>query len=119
MTLATRLLRRALAPIVKSGSLTVIAPSGERLVFGDGTGAPVVVRVHDEHALWAMMLVPDRRTGELYTDGRLTLECGDVLAFLSLFLRHGDEVRPGPIVSAIDRVRTATQIWRQRNDPRR
>ena len=119
MTLATRLLRRALAPIVKSGSLTVVAPSGERLAFGDGTGAPVVARIHDEGALWAMMLDPDLRTGELYTDGRLTLESGDVLDFLSLILRHGDEVRPGPIVGAIDRLRTTTQLWRQRNDPRR
>ncbi|MGH6910153.1 MAG: class I SAM-dependent methyltransferase, partial [Phenylobacterium sp.] len=119
MTLATRLLRRALTPIIKSGSLTLIAPSGERLVFGDGSGAPVVAKVHDEGALWAMMLDPDLRTGELYTDGRLTLECGDVLDFLSLILRHGDETAPGPIVRAIDRLRTATQLWRQRNDPRR
>ena len=95
LTLATLLLRRALAPIVKSGSLTLIAPSGERLVFGDGTGAPVVARIRDERALWAMMLDPDLRTGELYADGRLTLERGDPLDFLSLILRHGDEVRTG------------------------
>lgn len=119
MTLATRVLRRALTPIVKTGSLTLIAPSGEPLVFGDGTGTQVVVRVHDERALWAMLLDPDLKTGELYTDGRLTLERGDVLDFLSLILRHGDEVRPGPIGRAIDRLRTATQLWRQRNDPDR
>jgi cyclopropane-fatty-acyl-phospholipid synthase len=115
--LATRLLRRALAPIVRTGSLTLIAPSGERLTFGDGSGAPVVARVHDERALWAMLLDPDLRTGELYADGRLTLERGDVLDFLSLVLRHGDEAPPGPVVRAIDRLRTATQLWRQRNDP--
>ena len=119
MTLATALLQRALGPIVRTGALTIVAPSGERLVFGDGSGPPVVVRVCDERALWAMMLDPDLRTGELYTDGRLVVETGDVLDFLSLILRHGDEVRPGPIVRAIDRLRTATQLWGQRNDPRR
>lgn len=119
LTLATQLLRRALAPIVKTGSLTLIAPSGERLVFGDGTGDPVVARISDERALWEMMLDPDLRTGELYADGRLTLERGDALDFLTLILRHGDEVQDGPVVRAIDRLRTATQLWRQRNDPRR
>jgi cyclopropane-fatty-acyl-phospholipid synthase len=119
VTLATALLRRALKPIVRTGALTIIAPSGERLLFGDGSGSPVVVRVRDERALWAMMLDPDLRTGELYTEGRLVVETGDVLDFLSLVLRHGDEARPNPIVQAIDRLRTATQLWRQRNDPRR
>lgn len=117
VSLATRLLRRALAPIVRTGSLTLIAPSGERLEFGDRTGLPVVARIADERALWAMMLDPDLRTGELYADGRLVIEQGDVLDFLSLILRHGDETRPGPVVRAIDRLRTATQLWRQRNDP--
>jgi len=119
LTLATRLLRRALTPIIRTGSLTLVAPSGERLQFGDGTGEPVIALVADERALWAMMLDPDLRTGELYADGRLTLEAGDILDFLSLILRHGDETRPGPIVRALDRLRTATQLWRQKNDPGR
>jgi cyclopropane-fatty-acyl-phospholipid synthase len=119
LTIAARLLRRALDAVVKTGSLTLIAPSGQKLTFGDGTGDPVVVRIADEAGLWAMMLDPDLRTGELYADGRLTIERGDVLDFLSLVLRHGDETPPRPIVRAIDRVRTATQLWRQKNDPGR
>jgi len=119
LTVGSALLRRALAPLVKTGSLTLIAPSGEWLVFGDGTGAPVVARIADERALWSMMLDPDLRTGELYADGRLTIETGDVLDFLTLILRHGDDSPPGPIVAAIDRIRTATQLWRQKNDPGR
>lgn len=110
-------MRRALAPVVRTGALTIIAPSGERLVFGDGTGAPVVVRIRDERALWAMLLDPELRTGELYMDGRLVVEAGDVLDFIMLILRHSAEVMDGPVVRAIDRLRTATQLWRQRNDP--
>lgn len=117
MTLGATLLRRGLTPLVRTGALTIIAPSGDRLEFGDGTGAPVVARIHDERALWAMLLDPDLRTGELYTDGRLTMETGDVLDFLSLILRHGEVSEPGPIVKALDRIRTATQLWRQKNDP--
>ena len=119
MSLAARLLRWALGPLVRTGSLTLVIPSGERLVFGDKTGHPVVARVIDDAALWAMLLDPDLRTGELFTDGRLVIETGDVLDFLSLILRHGDEVRPGPVTRALDRLRTMTQLWRQRNDPGR
>lgn len=119
MTLATALLRRALTPLVRTGSLTVSVPSGGRLVFGDGSGPPVVIRLADERALWALLLDPDLRTGELYTDGRLVVEAGDILDFLTLILRHGDDARPGPLARGLDRLRTATQLWRQRNDPGR
>jgi cyclopropane-fatty-acyl-phospholipid synthase len=117
LTLGARLLRRALAPLVRTGSLTIFTPS-EVLVFGDGSGAPVVVRILDEAALWSMLLDPDLKTGELYVAGRLTVEAGDILDFLSLVLRHSHEVKPGRLVRAIDRLRTATQLSRQRNDAR-
>lgn len=118
MTLASHFLQRGLSRIVRSGDLTVIAPHGERLRFGDGSGPPVVARIHDGAALWALLLDPDLRTGELYTDGRLTLEAGDIHDFLSLILRHGDETQPNSISAALDRMRTATQLWSQKNDPR-
>ncbi len=79
----------------------------------------MIARLTDRGAAWALLLDPDLRTGELYTDGRLVLDAGDVLDFLSLILRHGDDVRPSRFVRAVDRLRTATQLWGQRNDPRR
>ena len=116
MFLATALLRKGLSSLVRTGDLTLVMPDGERLVFGDGTGDLVVARIADRGAVWAMLLDPDLRTGELFTDGRLIIETGNVYDFLSLILRHGDDSEPSPIVKAIDRLRTATQLWRQKND---
>jgi cyclopropane-fatty-acyl-phospholipid synthase len=119
MTFAFTLLKNALTPIVRAGALEMIGPSGERFVLGDASGPPVVVRFTDTAAIWSLLLDPDLRTGELYTEGRLIIETGDVLAFLGLMLRNSADVRPAWPVRMIDRARTAVQLWRQRNDPGR
>jgi cyclopropane-fatty-acyl-phospholipid synthase len=113
------LLAWALAPIVRSGDLTLLGPSGERLVLGDGSGPPIVVRLKDSRAIWALLLDPDLKTGELYTDGRLSMESGDILDFLSLMLRNAAAAPASPPARLIDRARTAVQLWGQRNDPGR
>ncbi|MBO9710326.1 MAG: class I SAM-dependent methyltransferase [Caulobacter sp.] len=119
MSLGFSLLERALTPIVTSGSLEMIAPSGRRFVLGDESGPPVVVRFSDNAAIWALLLDPDLRMGELYSDGRLTLDSGDILDFLDLVLRNANDVRPSLPVRLVDRARTAVQLWGQRNDPGR
>ncbi|WP_132096341.1 cyclopropane-fatty-acyl-phospholipid synthase family protein [Caulobacter sp. BK020] len=109
----------ALSPLVRRGALAVVSPSGERLTFGDGAGEPVVAHLTDKAAVWALLLDPDLRTGELFTDGRLVMEQGTIYDFLSLILDNDGQENPSPIVQAFDRLRTATQLWRQRNDPGR
>ncbi|HWW24770.1 MAG TPA: cyclopropane-fatty-acyl-phospholipid synthase family protein, partial [Caulobacter sp.] len=105
--------------LVRRGALTLILPSGQRLAFGDGMGAPIVARLTDAAAVRALLLDPDLRTGELFTDGRLVIEQGTIYDFLSLVLDNDGEANPSPVVQAFDRLRTATQLWRQRNDPGR
>lgn len=119
MSLATGLLDKALRPLVRRGALTLILPSSRRLVFGDGEGEPVVVRLIDSAAVWALLLDPDLKTGELFTDGRLVVEQGSIYDFLGLILDNDGQESPSPIVQAFDRFRTTTQLWRQRNDPGR
>ena len=116
MKLTTWLLKKALTPLIRRGALELVAPSGERLRFGSGEN-PIVVRLTDKRAVLALLLDPDMKTGELFTDGRLVMERGSIYDFLSLILDNDGEENPSPIVRAIDRVRTATQLWRQRNDP--
>ncbi|HQR91545.1 MAG TPA: class I SAM-dependent methyltransferase, partial [Caulobacter sp.] len=118
MSLSSWLLRKALTPLIRRGGLRLALPSGERLAFGD-MSAPVVARLTDERALWSLLLDPDLRTGELFTDGRLVMEQGSIYDFLSLILDNDGERNPSPIVQAFDRFRTATQLWRQRNGPDR
>lgn len=119
MTPGFTLLARVLTPIVRSGDLTFVGPTGERLTLGDGSGPPVVARFTDSRAIWALLLDPDLKTGELYTDGRLVLESGDILDFLSLMLRNANAAPASLPARLIDRARTAVQLWGQRNDPGR
>ena len=119
MNVAAWALGKALTPLVRRGALALILPSGRRLAFGDGTGEAIIARLTDSAAVRAMLLDPDLRAGELFTDGRLVMEQGTIYDFLSLILDNDGEANPSPIVQAFDRLRTATQLWRQRNDPGR
>jgi cyclopropane-fatty-acyl-phospholipid synthase len=119
MGLAAALLRKGLGSLVRSGNLTLVLPDGERLTFGDGTGDPIVARLTDNAAVWALLLDPDLRSGELFTDGRLVMEQGSIYDFLCLILDNDGQPNRSPIVQAFDRFRIATQLWRQRNDPGR
>jgi cyclopropane-fatty-acyl-phospholipid synthase len=119
MTVAAYLLRKALTPLVRRARLDIVLDSGERLAFGDGGGDPIVARLTDNGAVRDLLLDPDLKTGELFTDGRLVMEQGSIYDFISLVLDNDGEANPSPVVRAIDRARTATQLWRQRNDPRR
>lgn len=113
------LLGRTLASFIRSGTLELIGPKGERRVLGDGSGPPVTVRFSDYGAIWSLLLDPDLRTGELYTDGRLSVVSGDIFDFLSMTLSQAAETQASPPAQMLDRIRTAIQLWRQRNDPGR
>ena len=79
-----RFLSLVFSKLVTRGSLTVYLASGEKLVFGDGTGDPVIVRFKDSGAQWAFLLDPDMKIGEIYQDGRLVVEKGNIFDFLTL-----------------------------------
>jgi cyclopropane-fatty-acyl-phospholipid synthase len=75
------------------GALGVIDAKGRYRTFG--TGAPdVVIRFKDGLAEWELLLHPDLKLGELYMDGRLTVEQGDIADLLALLMRNLGEVRP-------------------------
>ena len=71
------MIRTVLKSVIKQGSLTLIKPDGSRETFGSGS-PHVAIKLHDGKALWELALNPDLKLGELYMDGRLTLEKGDV-----------------------------------------
>ncbi|MBO6678902.1 cyclopropane-fatty-acyl-phospholipid synthase family protein [Parvibaculum sp.] len=63
-----------LQKIVKRGSLTVVSANGRRRDFGDGSGPPVTIRLHDATVPYELALNPYLKLGEAYMDGRLTIE---------------------------------------------
>lgn len=99
------ILKRVFSSIVTRGDLTIISPAGTHLRFGDDTGDPVVVRLSDWRAVLAMVTDPDMRLGELYMDERLTVEQGQLVDFLSLCLREGQNTTHSGATQFIDRLR--------------
>ena len=86
-----------LGKIIKRGSLTVVAPNGQPRHFGDGSGLPVTVRIHDRTAAYEIGLNPYLKLGEAYMDGRLTIETANVELDAGTAAQAGD-VAPGHYV---------------------
>ena len=110
-----KLLSLALSRAVKRGNLEVQTANGRTLTFGDGAGTASAIRFTDSNAQIALLRDPDMQLGELFMDGRLTVEKGSIYDFIYLMLQDSRSQRPPMLVRAIDRVRFATRRLRQRN----
>jgi cyclopropane-fatty-acyl-phospholipid synthase len=87
------MLKHLFGGLFRHGALGVITAAGRRTDFGEGE-PEVVIRLTDRRAERQLLLDPDLKLGELYMEGRLVLEKGDVAALLSLLMRNLAEVKP-------------------------
>ena len=99
------MLNRLLASIVKSGTLTLTAPGGRRERYGEGE-PEIGIRFHDRRAVLELAMNPELKLGELYMDGRITVENGDIADLLDL-LMHNLSLSP------LRGVMRVTQGWRR------
>jgi cyclopropane-fatty-acyl-phospholipid synthase len=79
-----KLLHSALDKQIESGDLQMTYPSGRIERYGDGTDEPLAIRITDDAALRAIVLDPGLAAPEMYMDGRLVIERGDVAALIAL-----------------------------------
>jgi cyclopropane-fatty-acyl-phospholipid synthase len=108
------MLDRLFASIVKKGTLILRTADGRRTSFG--AGAPeITMRLHDRSSYYELALNPELKLGELYMDGRLTVENGDIADLLDLLMSNLALVQPGGGMKLIRRWRSMTRRWRQRN----
>ena len=98
------MLKRLFDSLMKDGSLTAILPGGRAVTYGKGE-PNVTIRLHDRRAAAALALNPDLKLGELYMDGRLTIENGNAVDLLALLMRNLSLSRPTG-------VHRATRIFR-------
>ena len=77
---------------IRHGRLTVRYPGGITKAYGDG-GPEVAIAIRDRAALTALSLDPDLKLGELYMDGRLVIERGDVVGLMDILM--GNIARSG------------------------
>jgi Cyclopropane fatty acid synthase and related methyltransferases len=77
-------LRVLLERIIRKGSLEVVGADGRKQTFGDGTGKPLKIRFTDNRAEDELYRDPQLKLGEVYMDGRLIVEEGDIYDLLAL-----------------------------------
>ena len=73
-----RLLASLLGLIVKVGRLKLVDRNGRECELGDGTGAPLILRLNDKRVALEIAWNPNLKFGESYMDGRIAIECGTI-----------------------------------------
>jgi cyclopropane-fatty-acyl-phospholipid synthase len=76
-------LHNLLSKIVKTGTLTVRGSGGEQR-YGGGGGRAVTIRFTDEAAERELVKDPQLKLGELFMEGRLQIDDGDIYELLAL-----------------------------------
>jgi cyclopropane-fatty-acyl-phospholipid synthase len=91
------LLASLLEHLITVGTLRVIDGSGRTHSFGVGDGPLVTVRLRDRKAERELFWNPRLKAGELYMDGRLTIEDGTIYDFLDLAAWNMQVAPPSPL----------------------
>jgi cyclopropane-fatty-acyl-phospholipid synthase len=92
--LLDRLLQKALALIVRSGTLRVTTVAGGTFTVGDGTGVPIALRFTSRASELGILLDPELRFGEAYMNGTLVVEEGSIAEVLALVMSQTSALRP-------------------------
>jgi cyclopropane-fatty-acyl-phospholipid synthase len=75
--------------IVQKGALKLIRASGAIKTYGDGSESEIVLRFTDPEAENAVATDPALALGEMYMQGRMVLDAGNIFDLLSLLARNG------------------------------
>ena len=78
------LIGRFIEQILPVGSITILQADGSKNSYGPGGGKHVTVRLHDRRAALELFRNPRLKLGELYMEGRVTIEDGTILDLLEL-----------------------------------
>jgi cyclopropane-fatty-acyl-phospholipid synthase len=84
----TALLKKLLRRVIRNGTLDLRLPDGTEARFGDGTGTPVVVTIHDPRLPGRLVRSPDLALGDGYMDLAYTIADDDLPGFLALLLSN-------------------------------
>ena len=108
---------------IRTGDLSVIDSFGKVRRYGDATGPPVTIRVHDLATEWRIFWNAKLAVGEAFTDGRLTVEEGSLYDFVTLGLTNVNNLQHHPLLSFVESVaqfvrylRTINPIGRARRN---
>lgn len=96
-------------PLIRSGTLSVITASGQKKIYGDGTGAPQTIKIHNRSTVFRLVFNPNLAAGEAYMNGQITIEEGSLDGVIGLVFRNiGRKTMQYPlgrIMRVLDRIR--------------
>lgn len=79
-----RMLSHFLRRMIRAGRLELTDADGRTHIFQGAPGPTVAIRLHDRRLHWLLALSPRLAAGEAYMNGTLTIEKGDIFAFVDL-----------------------------------
>lgn len=94
-------LRGMLRKIIRKGSLNITGADGRMETFGDGSGSPLAMRFLDAGAEDELYQDAQLKLGEVYMQGRLVFETGNIYDLLAL-------IRSNTLVADL----TLPMLWR-------
>ncbi|MGE3643913.1 MAG: class I SAM-dependent methyltransferase [Beijerinckiaceae bacterium] len=114
-----RLLEVFLKSIVRFGAVTIQTASGHEFDIGDGSGKPIKLVFRDRAAQARLIRDPALTLGEIYMDGQLDIEGGDVLDLHMAAQRNITSADMSAVLRLADRMRFLARGWKQNNVERR
>lgn len=109
------MLGRMLRSMVRNGRLIVEMHDGTVNEYGDGTGDPVRVRLHDAKTERALALNPELALGEVYMSGALSTSDDDIDALLTLVTQNIEALQDLKWHRSLSRVRAVARGLSQLN----
>jgi cyclopropane-fatty-acyl-phospholipid synthase len=83
------LLRALIARLIRRGNLRLTTTRGTVFTFGDGSGPTVAARFTSLRAELGVLLEPELKLGETYTDGSFVIEQGSIADLLEMAMEAG------------------------------
>ena len=104
---------RLFRALIRTGSLVVTGPDGAERRYGAPSAglAPVAIRIADRAAARAIARNPALGFGEMFMDGRLIVEAGDIRALLDLIGLNIRWEKENPVRAALFRPLRLAGTW--------
>lgn len=113
-SLFERLFAGTMRRAVRKGTLRVFYPSGHEAVYGTGDPPDVTIRLKDHGAVRVIYCDPALKFGEMYMEGRMSVEAGGLAGFLELIKINKVRRFVTPPAAALTLWRMFERFWRRR-----
>ena len=111
------LVDRLLSGLMVHGQLTVTYPDGDSRTYGDGSGHPEALTLHDTAILREIVLNPELAMGEGYMNKRITIDGDRLEQALKLLVRNRERGRMPFWVRGLEATLYQARRFLQHNAP--